>query len=1031
MSDSATPPFASLDDAFDSSDGGSNETPLDPFLLNVESIDGFRVIRHLGQGGTSDVYLCEQTSPRRCVALKLLKLPNCDLRRQRRFQLEIDLLATLEHPGIATIYEAGIADIGRGPQPYYTMEFVDGQRLDHLIESAEFAEWSDSDRIKLFLEIASAVSVAHESGIIHRDLKPSNILVTASGTAKVIDFGLARLVDGEQTVPAFTQTGQMVGTPQYMSPEQFKGKQTDARSDIYSLGLVFYRILCGRQPHDLKEKSLLEIANTVVHRPPVPLRIVDPRLKGDLDTVVARMLEKEPAERYQSLTALMDDLTCILAGRAVRIKRRNSWDHLVRWYRRNRKLAWSIAAIALLLSTTTIAAVVSTLLAHRREHQLAAQAELLEIKTNQLQDANEELTQAAHLSQLSTTNATLMRTALSRDINPTLTRSLLMDTSLIPERHRNFTWKVLERQSDWQHAALEWTRWPVLAAAFSHDGSAVALASLGMIDVRSTEDLSLLWTMTDRIDPPTCVTLDPSAQRVAYRKRDRSLWIYDRGTSTKRQLCQGEEDAGQCVVFSPTGKLAISTRNGAVRVWDESLELPPVEHQISDAAVVGLRFSADAQSMFTASANGLIQTVRISDGSIIESQQVDEPGIQSAEFSHDGRYLMTGRRYQYVTAWDRQTGLSLFRNDNPGPFIACAFVDSVGPRFGLATRRRLELVHPDLAPVFLHMGNAPVQTLCASSDGSLLLIGDDAGSVVVFRTNCPEVPRGIPLVRPGASTIRFAGGGEILVAPSGPANLDLYDVARGKHLDSLPPLPSRMADAETDETGSMLFYSMAARQVGSWDLVRNEAGTLNLEVDERIVDLVVAPDQKQLIGVSKGSLWNLDIEANQARKLPASHDHACSAIVCSPREAVFFTADEEGAIQRWAVDPLKPLCLVSGAGSRIHELAVSPDGALLGAACSDGFVRIYDAQSLLMIEELVVHNSAVRSLDFSPDGITLATGGMDSQLVLWDTEAWQSQSVWDVQGAGIRSVRFSSDGETLAVTGNQDEILLWETRNRK
>ncbi len=327
--------------------------------LAVESIGPYKVIRHIGQGGSSNVFLCEQSRPQRQVALKLLKISQSQGQSQRRFQLEIDLLATLEHPAIARIFDAGVVDIGRGPQAYYTMEYVEGRQLDQFLKSQLEQHLCIADRIKLFLQIADAVQCAHEQGIVHRDLKPSNILITASGSVKVIDFGLARISDSELTIVAVTKTGHFVGTPLYMSPEQFcPGNQLiDARSDLYSLGVVLYQMLTGRLPYHVDVKSVIEIANIILNEPPQPLSRVDTKFRGDLEIIVGKTLEKDPAHRYQSLAALADDLQRFLDGLPISAKRPGAIDPMLRWGRRNPWTAGVAAAGAAMLLVSLILAV--------------------------------------------------------------------------------------------------------------------------------------------------------------------------------------------------------------------------------------------------------------------------------------------------------------------------------------------------------------------------------------------------------------------------------------------------------------------------------------------------------------------------------------------------------------------------------------------------------------------------------------------------------------------------------------------------
>ncbi|MEM1067961.1 MAG: WD40 repeat domain-containing serine/threonine-protein kinase, partial [Planctomycetota bacterium] len=1009
MSDSATPPLVSLDQASESSDDGWHDTSFDQYFVNLESIAGYKVIRHLGQGGSSDVFLCEQASPNRQVALKLLKVSQCDERRQRRFQLEIDLLATLDHAGIAHIYDVGVADVGRGPQPYYTMEYVGGQRLDHFLESQTFEGFCKSQRIQLFLQIADAVGCAHQQGVVHRDLKPSNILVTeTAGTLriKVIDFGLARLSDPNSTVAAVTRTGHLVGTPMYMSPEQFKEDQhlADHRSDVYSLGLVLYEMLSGQQPYDLADKkAIVEIANVVLEHPPIPLGRIRSDLKGDLETILSKALEKDPTHRYQSLAAFVDELRLVLEGEPINTRRPSFWSNIAKWYLRTPRVALTVTATAILLLATSVVATVTSVIAHHRKAESEYRAELLRTSSLELAEANRELTEFAHDSHLSTSNATLMRTALSREFNPSLTRSLLYDTSLIPITQRNFVWQVLARQSDWLCTEGHWQRGAVLASAFSEDGSAVVLAAANAVDIRRADDLSIEWSFNEALSHPTIVALGPCLDRVAYRKPDRSIHLRGRAGREHFILCDGETESGHSLAFSSTGKIAVGLQGGRIKVWDDP-ELSPAEYQVAKTSVVGVRFSEDESELFTAAADGSVQNVRLADGEVLHPSKFEAIGMLSARFSQDGRYVAGGRRYHYVRVWDRKTGELLAKNTNPGPYVACDVFANSDWRMGLATRSRVELIRPGDQRIFLRLGSTPVHSLCASPDGSQMLVGDDGGNVHVFRTSHPDVPRSIPMASDRAGVVRFLSDSQSVVVCSGSDGVDIYNLESGGNNNVNPQKRGLIVDAELDPSGETLYYSVTEKRVSSWNLTADAPGEVDIPVTERIVDLAISSEQNKLFGVTKlGSLWTFDLKEKQSWYRSSGHHANCSAIVLSPDSSEMFTADESGSIRRWNTDSMKAVKSAKGDGSRIHELAISKNGAFLAAACRDGYVRVYESKTLRQIAELIVHTSAVRSLDFSPDGSTLATGGLDSQLILWDTEVWQPQSVWNVPGTGIRS----------------------------
>ncbi len=327
------------------------ETSPEPRVgLVGTSIGAYRILDTLGEGGMGIVYLAEQESPRRRVALKLLRGGLVTPSMLRRFEHETQVLAHLEHPGIAKIIEAGTADVGGHRCPFFAMELVDGEPL------GEWARRSGADRrqrLELFLEICAAIQHAHLKGVIHRDLKPGNILVDQDGRPKVLDFGIARATDPELGVAtAQTAVGQIIGTIPYMSPEQTLGvADVDTRSDVYSLGVVLFELLAGRLPIEVEPLPLTAALAAVREAEPPRLGTIVPELRGDLTIILAKALAKEPARRYQAASELASDIRRYLNDEPITARAASSFYLLGRYAKRHRALVGGVAAtlIALVL----------------------------------------------------------------------------------------------------------------------------------------------------------------------------------------------------------------------------------------------------------------------------------------------------------------------------------------------------------------------------------------------------------------------------------------------------------------------------------------------------------------------------------------------------------------------------------------------------------------------------------------------------------------------------------------------------------
>ncbi|MBK8976809.1 MAG: serine/threonine protein kinase [Planctomycetes bacterium] len=325
-------------------DGGAAPAP--------ERIGPFEVLAVLGRGGMGIVYRARQDRPAREVALKLLVPGLGDPTAHARFALEAEALGRLQHPGIAQIHAFGEAGTPQGPVPYLAMELVHGEPLDRW---AQVARPSLADRVRVLIGIADAVHHAHQRGLIHRDLKPGNVFVDAAGRPKVLDFGIARLIDDDRTRTLRTHAGQLLGTLAYMSPEQAEGRsdEVDVRTDVYALGVVAYELLSGALPLDVTSDALATGLRRVIEEEPTPLGRRDRQLAGDLETVVATALRKDPEHRYASMQAFADDLRRYLAHEPILARPATAAYLTARFVRRHRAVVAgaAIALLALVLGT--------------------------------------------------------------------------------------------------------------------------------------------------------------------------------------------------------------------------------------------------------------------------------------------------------------------------------------------------------------------------------------------------------------------------------------------------------------------------------------------------------------------------------------------------------------------------------------------------------------------------------------------------------------------------------------------------------
>ncbi len=334
----------------------------------------YRIQSRLGCGGMGTVYEAEQDFPRRYVALKVLPPSLVDETSVARLRREADLLGRLRHPGIAQIYEAGVFDESADtfPQAYIAMELIRGERLTEAVSDCTLPQ-----RLNIFVQVCDAVQHAHERGVIHRDLKPSNIMVDSDGRPRVLDFGIGRAVEPDPSEAALrTATGEIFGTVAYMSPEQVRGgSEVTTAADVYSLGVLLYELAADVLPLDLRTVPVLEATRRIQEDEPTRLGTHDADLRGDLEIITAKALEKDPAARYASARALAEDVRRYLSNQPIEARRPSMIYVLRKLARRHRALAFATTVVIIGLGIGVVGLTGGLVAAHRAIGELEVERE--------------------------------------------------------------------------------------------------------------------------------------------------------------------------------------------------------------------------------------------------------------------------------------------------------------------------------------------------------------------------------------------------------------------------------------------------------------------------------------------------------------------------------------------------------------------------------------------------------------------------------------------------------------------------------
>ncbi len=343
--------------AFDSSVISLLRDGLDQLDAVPHTISRYEIVREIGRGGMGTVYEARQSNPQRSVALKLLRPGWATESLQRRFEYETQVLGLLRHTGIAQIYESGSEVTDQGRQFFFAMELIEGKPLTTYACEACLTK---DERLKLVAVICDAIHHAHQKGVVHRDLKPANILVDVNGQPKILDFGVARAVAGEADRNlTHTQTGQVIGTLAYMSPEQASGRpgDVDIRSDVYALGVILFELLADRLPFDFSTQDFVGSLQTIRDREAPPLGGLHRGLRGDVETIAKTALAKDKERRYQSAAELAADIRRFLRREPIAARPPSLIYQLQMFAKRNKTLvaAGSLVALTLLAGLITTA----------------------------------------------------------------------------------------------------------------------------------------------------------------------------------------------------------------------------------------------------------------------------------------------------------------------------------------------------------------------------------------------------------------------------------------------------------------------------------------------------------------------------------------------------------------------------------------------------------------------------------------------------------------------------------------------------
>jgi WD40 repeat protein/tRNA A-37 threonylcarbamoyl transferase component Bud32/tetratricopeptide (TPR) repeat protein len=929
------------------------------------------------------VYRAEQTRPvKRRVALKLIKVGMDSRVVLARFDAERQALALMDHPNIARVYDGGTT---AASQPFFVMELVEGVPITEYCDQRRLRVRA---RLELFVAVRQAVQHAHQKGIIHRDLKPSNILVTeveGRPTPKVIDFGVAKAMEFRLTEQSLADTGAIVGTPTYMSPEQAdpSSMDIDTRTDVYALGVILYELLAGSPPIDAKQfkrGAFLEMLRMVREvDPPRPStkvstaealpsiaarRDIDPEhlkraLKGDLDWIVMKALEKDRTRRYETANGFAADVLRHLANEPVVAAPPSRAYRMRKFVRKNRG---RVIAASLMLTALVVGIVGTTLglFQARRQEQIAqtlatkeaeARGRAEDLATKEAKARGEADAKAEQLAREDYVNRVNRAYREVQDDNISLAEDLLHGCEPV---RRAWEWYFVERLCNSERRVLELGDTSVNALAYSPDGTWVVAGSG-----------SVPFGVTTRVGP----TVD----------------VWDVNSGQLRKALPGAKGTLLDVAVSPDGKkVAAGCSAGVVLVWDVETGRSAWTRNEPELASMSLAFSPDGKSLavgygkFHGQQVGRVKVWDAASGKERKAFAGPRGGVNKVAFHPDGKRLAVAGS-GVVEIWDVENVRKLHELEGHKKWVYC---------------------------------------LAYSLDGKWLATGAWDGTVKL-RDSATGVEALTIFAHEGyVLSLAFSPDSRNLVTTSEDRSVRLWELPSGRRVSTFHGHTDFVQTVAFRPDGCEVGTGSVDGSIRFWDL--RTSRPVVVEHADWVNRLAFRRDSLRVLSES----WR-----NGTAPGPPNEP---------PRDWNPVTGELDATLAGTNFEPLPadyvrgPLGYLERINSRQFSVT-SPDGKLVASAGDSGnedeesrskeysisSLIIREARSGRFLRALTGHSADVVSLGFSPDGSRLATASFDRTVKLWDTTTWQDVFTLRGHTAGVVCLAFSPDGNQI-VTGGID-----------